>query len=141
MHLAEVLPVLQAQRGVDEIQSVGLLVGQVPSELPDELVDDVTEGPWRLAGLDGGVDRLEQRIDDRVLLLQRVHQRQLVGVAGHRCPQRRPQRVVFDLVVDHQELLELLPSQRRSQAREVAVPAAPRSEPPARGHGAGRHEW
>jgi hypothetical protein len=41
--LGEVLPLRRGQRGVDQRQPVGLLVGQVPVQLGRQLVDDVAE--------------------------------------------------------------------------------------------------
>jgi len=75
MGLGEELPLLRGQRGVDQRQAVGFLVGQVRGELDREFVGDVAEPLVAVvrvgaSGIDGG----QQRLDDGVLGLQRVGQ-------------------------------------------------------------------
>jgi hypothetical protein len=119
------LPRFEAQRGVDQIEPFDLFVCQVPGDLGDQLVDDVGEESVAISSL---VHRSEQRFDHRMLRLQRVHQRHLIGMTRHRGPQRRPQHLVFDCVVDDQELLELLPTERRPQTRP-RTPVSSTSDP------------
>ena len=97
-------------------------MGQVRGQLRHELVDNVAE-PLVAAGRVGRVDGRHQRLDDGMLGLQCVRQRHPVGLPG--IAQRRPQGVIFGLVVHQQELLGQLPPQRGVQQRAgVAAPQA-----------------
>ncbi len=129
MGLGEALPLLRGERGVDQGQAIVLFVGQVRGELGREFVGDVAKplvAVVRVGG--GGIDGGQQRLDDGVLGLQRVGQGQAVGMPGHLGAQRRPQHVVFGLVVDQEELLEQLPTQRGSQQR-AGIVVAQRRDP------------
>jgi len=75
MGLGEELPLLRGQRGVDQRQAVGFLVGQVRGELDREFVGDVAEPLEAVVRVGGsGIDGGQQRLDDDVLGLQRVGQ-------------------------------------------------------------------
>ena len=130
----------RAERGVDQLPTIGFLVRQVPRRA----WSPVRRRCPRIAGAlirvrRRIVDRDEERLNHGMLGFQRVDDGDLVRESDHVRAQHRPQRVVFDLVVGDQERLELHPPQRGPLVVcHHRDPSVQRSAPPAQGPGARR---